>query len=451
MADEKSVVYNVSIEYGALKQSQEDIQKRIVELRNEQSKLDATTKEGQKAIRENNAALSALNSQYKTNQKGLNDLTTAEKSNTDSINFNNNSIAQNRALLKEMTAEYVRIQNPTKAQTEKLKKLTDTLKDQEAAIGNNVRNVGNYKEAFKDALGGVSIFGVGLDKLGNKLKTNPIGILLTALGALFVYMQKFEAIFDFFERALAGISGAFDGVLGNLGKLLEGDFSGFADGIANSAAESYNLAQATQDLEDAERDLQVQQAIGDAQVKKLIISSKDRTKTDAERIAILNQAGDIERKNYESKVDIAKKEYAIAARELKLAIDNGTAKDAIRQKEVDAKLKLVEIASQSADVEERILNKVNALEDDMEGERQKREDARKKSIEDRTKRQLDALKAEQEFTANDYSRALNDLKQSLACTITADEITINPMITATDEITVTAINILLTISVIFPR
>ena len=254
MADEKSVVYNVSIEYGALKQSQEDIQKRIVELRNEQSKLDTTTKEGQKAIRENNAALSALNSQYKTNQKGLNDLTSAEKANTDSINYNNNSIAQNRALLKDMTAEYVRIQNPTKAQTEKLKKLTDTLKEQEAAIGNNVRNVGNYKEAFKDALGGVSIFGVGLDKLGNKLKTNPIGILVTALGALFVYMQKFEAVFDFFERALAGISGAFDGVLGNLGKLLQGDFSGFADGIANSAAESYSLAQATQDLEDAERE-----------------------------------------------------------------------------------------------------------------------------------------------------------------------------------------------------
>ena len=414
MADEKSVVYNVSIEYGALKQSQEDIQKRIVELRNEQSKLDATTKEGQKAIRENNAALSALNSQYKTNQKGLNDLTSAEKANTDSINFNNNSIAQNRALLKEMTAEYVRIQNPTKAQTEKLKKLTDTLKDQEAAIGNNVRNVGNYKEAFKDALGGVSIFGVGLDKLGNKLKTNPIGILLTALGALFVYMQKFEAIFDFFERALAGISGAFDGVLGNLGKLLQGDFSGFADGIANSAAESYNLAQATQDLEDAERDLQVQQAIGDAQVKKLLISSKDRTKTDAERIAILNQAGDIERKNYESKVSIAKQEHAIAARELKLAIDNGTAKDAIRQKEVDARLKLVEISSQSADVEEKILNKVNALEDDMQAERQKREDARKKSIEDRTKRQLDALKAEQEDTAQSYAIGLNKLKQNLA-------------------------------------
>lgn len=414
MADEKSVVYNVSIEYGALKQSQEDIQKRIVELRNEQGKLDATTKEGQKAIRENTAALSALNTQYKTNQKALNDLTTAEKGNTDSINFNNNSIAQNRALLKEMTAEYIRIQNPTKAQTEKLKKLTDTLKEQEAAIGNNVRNVGNYKDAFKEALGGVTIFGTGLDKLGNKLKTNPIGILIAALGALFVYMQKFEAVFDFFERGLAGISGAFEGVIGNLGKLLQGDFSGFAEGIANSASESYNLAQATQDLEDAERDLQVQQAIGDAQVKKLIISSKDRTKTDAERIEILNQAGEIERKNFESKVGIAKQEYAIAARELKLAIDNGTAKDAIRQKEVDAKLKLVEISASSAEVEERILNRTNQLEDDAAAERQKREDARKKAIEDRTKRQLDALKAEQEFTANDYSKSLNDLKQNLA-------------------------------------
>jgi len=414
MADEKSIVYNVSIEYGALKQSQEDIQKRIVELRNQQSKLDASTKEGQKAIRENNAALSALNSQYKTNQKALNDLTTAEKANTDSINYNNNSIAQNRALLKEMTAEYIRIQNPTKEQTAKLKKLTDTLKEQEAAIGNNVRNVGNYKEAFKDALGGVSIFGVGLDKLGNKLKTNPIGILVTALGALFVYMQKFEAVFDFFERALAGISGAFDGVLGNLGKLLQGDFSGFADGIANSAAESYNLAQATQDLEDAERDLQVQQAIGDAQVKKLIISSKNRTITEQERIALLNKASDIERKNFESKVGIAKQEYAIAARELALAKSNGTAKDAIRQKEVDAKLKLVEISSQSADVEERILNRLNKSQEDAETDRQKVEDARKKRIEDRTRRELDALKAQQEATAIDNTESLNILKQNLA-------------------------------------
>jgi len=414
MAEEKSIVYNVSIEYGALKQSQEDIQKRIVELRNEQSKLDATTKEGQKAIRENNAALSALNSQYKTNQKALNDLTTAEKANTDSINYNNNSIAQNRALLKEMTAEYIRIQNPTKEQTAKLKKLTDTLKEQEAAIGNNVRNVGNYKEAFKDALGGVSVFGVGLDKLGNKLKTNPIGILVTALGALFVYMQKFEAVFDFFERALAGISGAFDGVLGNLGKLLQGDFSGFADGIANSAAESYNLAQATQDLEDAERDLQVQQAIGDAQVKKLIISSKNRTITEQERIALLNKASDIERKNFESKVGIAKQEYAIAARELALAKSNGTAKDAIRQKEVDAKLKLVEISSQSADVEERILNRLNKSQEDAEVDRQKVEDARKKRIEDRTRRELDELKATQEARAIENTKSLNDLKQAFA-------------------------------------
>ena len=124
MADEKSVVYNVSIEYGALKQSQEDIQKRIVELRNEQSKLDTTTKEGQKAIRENNAALSALNSQYKTNQKGLNDLTSAEKANTDSINYNNNSIAQNRALLKDMTAEYVRITDRKAKETNRYIKRT---------------------------------------------------------------------------------------------------------------------------------------------------------------------------------------------------------------------------------------------------------------------------------------------------------------------------------------
>ena len=90
MADEKSIVYNVDIQFGELQKNQEEIKKRISDLREEQSKLDVSTKENQKAFRDNNAQLKALEGQYKLNEKSIGDLSTAEKANTDTTNFKYN-------------------------------------------------------------------------------------------------------------------------------------------------------------------------------------------------------------------------------------------------------------------------------------------------------------------------------------------------------------------------
>ena len=90
--DEKSVVYNVRIEYGDLIKNQEDIGKRIDELKEKQLNLDTSTKANRDAFKENAQQLKALEQQQKLNTKVLGDLTTAEKQNTDTTNFNNNSI-----------------------------------------------------------------------------------------------------------------------------------------------------------------------------------------------------------------------------------------------------------------------------------------------------------------------------------------------------------------------
>jgi hypothetical protein len=432
MADEKSIVYNVDIQFGELQKNQEEIKKRISDLREEQSKLDVSTKENQKAFRDNNAQLKALEGQYKLNEKSIGDLSTAEKANTDTTNFNNNSIKQNRELLKELNAEYIRLQKPTKEQTDRLKNLTDTLKAQESAVGNNVRNVGNYKEAFASAADGIKVFGTGLGSLFKMILTNPVGVILLAFTTLFSVLQKFEPIFDFFERALAGIDGAITGALGSINKLLSLDFSGFMDGISSAASESYKLAEAIQELEDRERAFGIESAKSEAKIKNLIIQSKDRTKTEQERLGFLNEASNIEKKNFEESLAIAKESFRIAQSQLKIAEKNFQANDELRNKAAEAEKNLINISSSSADLQEKITNRKNLLIQTENEERQKLADKNKarlekqradeeraiakaaKQLEDFTKKVTEQLNAEQKARVDAFNnnKVINELNRA---------------------------------------
>lgn len=432
MADEKSIVYNVDIQFGELQKNQEEIKKRISDLREEQSKLDVSTKENQKAFRDNNAQLKALEGQYKLNEKSIGELSNAEKANTDTTNFNNNSIKQNRELLKELNAEYIRLQKPTKEQTDRLKNLTDTLKAQESAVGNNVRNVGNYKEAFAGAADGIKVFGTGLGSLFKMILTNPIGVILLAFTSLFSVLQKFEPIFDFFERSLAGIQGAVTGALGNITKLLTLDFSGFIDGVSSAASESYQLAEAIQELEDRERAFGIESAKSEAKIKNLIIQSKDRTKTEQERLGFLNEASNIEKKNFEESLAIAKESFRIAQSQLKIAEKNFQANDELRNKAAEAEKNLINISSSSADLQEKITNRKNLLIQTENEERQKLADKNKarlekqradeeraiakaaKQLEDFTKKVTEQLNAEQKARVDAFNnnKVINELNRA---------------------------------------
>ena len=88
-----------------------------------------------------------------------------QKKATDTTNFANNSIQQNRELLKQLTAQYINLKNPSAEATNQIKQLSDTLKQQESAIGDTRRNVGNYEGALKSAVSEIKVFGVSLGTL----------------------------------------------------------------------------------------------------------------------------------------------------------------------------------------------------------------------------------------------------------------------------------------------
>ena len=402
MADEKSIVYNVDIQFGELQKNQEEIKKRISDLREEQSKLDVSTKENQKAFRDNNAQLKALEGQYKLNEKSIGDLSTAEKANTDTTNFNNNSIKQNRELLKELNAEYVRIQKPTKEQTDRLKSLTDTLKAQESAIGDNRRNVGNYSDSFKGLIGQFPALQNGLTGVGNGFKAlaagNPFSLILMAVTPLIQSFLKLEPVTNAISGVFEGLSATITTIASSVKNFFDlvssggGIFSSFSDAfgglgskIGEAAAEGYNLVQALDDLEDAQRANQASIAQTNRDVAILIAQSKDRTKTERERIAFLEEANRLEEAQLKKDEQLANRNVAIAAKALTTAIKTNQDRDTAEQRLADAQQKRFEIQQAAGVQTEKNQGRINGL---IEGEttiREKQKEKEKKNLEDRAK------------------------------------------------------------------
>ncbi|CAB4219545.1 hypothetical protein UFOVP1615_31 [uncultured Caudovirales phage] len=419
MADtDKTIVFGIKVDTTDLISKQEQITSSIKQLQAEQLNLNGSTKENRKAFQENAAQLSLLQKQQKLVTTQLGQLTDADKANTDATNFNNNSIKQNRELLKALNAEYIGLSKPTKEQTANIKKLSDTLKEQESAIGNNTRNVGNYKEAFQGVLQSLPGLQNGLGGVASGFKavslSNPFTAILLLLPPIITYLSKFESAFDLIENVVAAVSGTIRGVVAGFKQLLTLDFSGFAETVGNAATESYNLSKATQDLEDSVRAFEVESAKAEASVKNLIIQSKDRTKTEQERIDLLNEAGRIERANFEQSLALAKEGYKIEKAKLILMEAAGTAEDADRQRVADAEKALIAVASSSADVLEKIQNRVNDNADRIEQDKIKRAEAEKTRLEKATKDEEERAKKIIEYYTKlneSYSEVITQRKE----------------------------------------
>jgi hypothetical protein len=429
MADDKSVVYNVRIEYGDLIKNQEDIGKRIDELKEKQLNLDTSTKANRDAFKDNAQQLKALEQQQKLNTKVLGDLTTAEKQNTDTTNFNNNSIAQNRELLKTLNAEYIRLANPTKEQTARLKSLTDTLKAQESAIGDNRRSVGSYKESFQGLIGQFPALQNGISGVANGFKAlsagNPFTLIAMALTPLIQSFLKLEPVTNAINGVFEGISATITTIVVSIKGFVESVSSGagiltaFSDNfgnlgsnIAEASKEGYNLVQALDDLEDAERANQALISQTNRDVAILIASSRDRSKSERERIALLERANELEEKQLKRDEILAFRREALAAQELARAIRLGKDRDTAEQNLADAQSARFAIQQSAGAQIEKSQGRINTL---IEGENTIREKANEKRQKDSDRR-----KAETEKEAERVKKAIEDAQKFFNDTTNAE-------------------------------
>lgn len=229
MAQQEEIIINVGIDTGEVIDELSAVNKKVAELKQEQSELTKEIKAGNDANGENSKKLTQVQKDLNANiavQKALTgQLQATEKANKqlgDSFYEMDAAVRQlekqYKSLTKEQreTAEGVQLRDAIIAQKQ-------ALKDFDAELGNHQRNVGNYKSALEGVAGS---FG----SLGSKMKAffaNPwvaiIGAITLAIKALVDAFKASEERTEALEAAFAPLQGAVD--------LLKKGFSALANTI----------------------------------------------------------------------------------------------------------------------------------------------------------------------------------------------------------------------------
>lgn len=295
-------------------------------------------KDAAKALEAVNVNLKLQQQEYAALQRTVVGFVGAKKNEANVTDFSNNSVRTNRLLLKQLTEQY---NDASKAAREQLaptiKKLSDELKKQEAAIGDTRRNVGNYKEAFVGAFdaitSGVPVLGqfkMAQQGINAVMSANPIGGIITLLTSLFQIMQTNAEVADQVSFAFSAVNKGFQFIVDTIVKTVTsfdklsmallnpvGFIKDLAVGTATAAKEAFNSAKALDQLKETigEVGLEIEKNNGIIDKQNTIL--RDTTKSAAER----KKAGELiiatEQKNADLRVDLANKELEAKRMELK--------------------------------------------------------------------------------------------------------------------------------------
>jgi hypothetical protein len=359
-----------------LRASTAELKKAQAELAKQVKAGNETSSEAAKTYEANAIILKNVANEQRVLSRQVEGYSAVQKSATDVTNFANNSIQQNRDLLKQLTAQYIGLKNPPKEATEQIKRLSDQLKVQESAIGDTRRNVGNYSDALQGLASRIPGVSKATDILNKVQNASPVGRLVTIFFALFDALKSNAQVMDTITFATEAINKAFSiladkaveigkrivdaftnpkKILEDIAFVLTNPIEAFRK-LSNAALEfGKDIAQAGQEGFEAAKQLdqlviaaaKTSAAIKESeiQVQALTKSLKDKTKSEKERIAIANQIADLEINN--SKLSKQLAQDILAAEELKLKGKQRTAEE-------EAKIIQLQSAVNQAAAEEQI-------------------------------------------------------------------------------------------------
>lgn len=301
-------------------------------------KSKAGDKEAAKELEKLNSTVRNTQVEYKAQQRVLDGYTNSQKVNINTSNLAANSIQANRDLLKQLTAQYIQLKNPSANATAQIKHLSTVLKEQEAAIGNTTRNVGNYSQGFSDITGKlVSLFpalqsvAVAQQGVNAAMSANPIGLVVVGIQALMGVLSFFQPVMESIERATAGFSAGF-GALVNGGNILE------------AAKQASILKGQLQDLEEAQNGVNIANAETDRTIGRLLLRLRNKSLTEEEAAKTLSDIAKADRERLDRNLT---QENAI----LKQKEENFKIINNLTQKEVDALVERGQLVNQLDDEE----------------------------------------------------------------------------------------------------
>jgi hypothetical protein len=251
-------------------------------------------------------------------------------------------VKQNRALMIEMrkvplddtTGQLAKMQGQYKANTERLKEF-------DGAVGNNFRNVGNYKESILDAIKAntgydlsTKVATLSTIGLGTAMKAAGIGLIVAGIVALVGALSKMQPVLDFLARRMAELGAAFEYT-----RDLIGSFIGLNERNNRSMGETIRLArelkQAEQDLADTRIAGLAPMAKARMEISKLREQLNDENLSNAQRLAIIDQALAKEAQLADAEEYLARERFRIAKEQAALNESDRKAIEEVANAEVD--------------------------------------------------------------------------------------------------------------------
>lgn len=379
MADE--IIIDVQVNTDEVQKKLSAAIAELGKLKSEQNELTKSIKAGNDVSGEQAKQLASVQSEMQKQQAVIKSSTAALQVSNKTIDTQNMTLDEQRQLLGQLQKAYGGLTPEQKKSTEtgkllseQINALNDSVKEQEAAIGDHRRNVGNYTESIVQAFDQA---GVGVGGFMSKLKAffaNPWGILIAAIVTAFNAlvnafkcsedrMRELQSAFAPFEgvintgkqaldafakvissvvvEALSGLSKAVQWVIEKVdavGKAFGKDW-GLSEKVAANAQATKEIAAQEQALIDKKRAWVVEEAQINSEISDLRAKAveKDKYTTD-QRIAFMEQARDLELKAANTRKQIAQDELSLAELQAAQSENDAAANDALAA----AKAKVVE-------------------------------------------------------------------------------------------------------------
>ena len=198
--------------------------------------------------------------------------------------------------------------------------------------------------------------GIVFDKLTGVFKrvTSAIGDIWDALTDGETTIGK---VFGFFTDVVEGLIAPLTLVVGFVS-----DITGIGDALADAAAEGQALAQAYDDIDEAQTANIKRNAELEAQIKKLEVQLRNRTTSEKERLAIGEEIGRLEEERAANELAVLQKVTAAKQREAENELKNkGEVSDETKKALAEAEAAEINASSASVEREERTQNRIDQI------------------------------------------------------------------------------------------
>lgn len=349
----------------------------------------------------------------------------------------NSSLDEQRQALNAAQKAYAQLSGEEKKAAdssgglrEQIARLSDRVKEQEAAIGDTRRTVGNYAMQTAEAAGKMGFFGQGVTSVITPVRNLTMGLkaasatpFLAIISALITLLTSLGSKFKGNAAAMEKLNEVM-GVFSGIGNIVNIIIDKIAKGIGWVAEKALELADKLgllsksmkEGQEIAKEDLAIQKAQQDVALKnaedtkkiaelKAEVNNKDKHSV-KERMDMLKQANDLEEGIAKRKYDLAKREYELQ----KKKNEQSESSQEDLKKENDLKIAMINAETELFNKQKELNEKMSSLRQEESAKAKAADEARIKEVEETAERLAEIRDEMRRRNQTDLENELEDLR-----------------------------------------